>query len=79
VTTMTRTRSRLSESPTAIIDAEAAALASQAEVVLLRRLLLRCDICLADMVQEARIDGEPDFCAEELRRDIAVALDSNLA
>ena len=72
--TMTRPRSRPAESPAARIDAEATAIAAQAELALLRRLLLRCDNYLAAVVQEARIDGEPDAYAEGLRRDIALAL-----
>lgn len=72
--TITRPRSRLAESPTAVIDSQAAALSAQAELALLRRLLLRADAYLAAVVQEARIDGEPDAYAEELRRDIALAL-----
>lgn len=67
-------RSRLAESPATRIDAEATALAAQAEITLLRKLLSRCDNYLAEVVQEARIEGEPDAYAEELRRDIALAL-----
>ena len=72
--TMTRPRSRPAESPAARIDAEAAALAAQAEVTLLRKLLLRADSYLAAVVQEARLDGQPDAYAEGLRRDISLAL-----
>lgn len=72
--TMTRPRSRPAEPSAAWIDAEATALAAQAEIVLLRKLLFRCDNYLASVVQEARIEGEPDAYAEELRRDIALAL-----
>jgi len=72
--TMTRPRSRPAESPSARIDAEATALAAQAEITLLRKLLSRCDNYLAAVVQEARIDGQPDAYAEGLRRDIALAL-----
>ena len=72
--TTTRPRSRPAESPAARIDAEATALAAQAEIALLRRLLLRADSYLAAVVQEARLDGEPDAYAEGLRRDIALAL-----
>ena len=72
--TMTRPMSRPAESPTTKINAEAAALAAQAEITLLRKLLDRCDICLEAAVQEARIDGQPDAYAEGLRRDIALAL-----
>jgi uncharacterized Zn finger protein len=67
-------RSRPAESVTARIDAEATALAAQAEIALLRKLLGRCDNYLASVVQEARIDGEPDSYAEGLRRDIRLAL-----
>lgn len=72
--TMTHSRSRPAESPVARINSEAVALAAQAELILLRQLLLRCDNYLASVVQEARIDDEPDTCAEELRRDISLAL-----
>lgn len=72
--TMTQPRSRPAESPYSRINAEAVTLAGQAEVELLRRLLRRCDSFLAAVAQEARIDGEPDSYAEELRRDISVAL-----
>jgi len=72
--TTTRPRSRPAESPAARIDAEATAMAAQAEITLLRKLLERCDNCLAAVVQEARIDGEPDAYAEGLRQDIALAL-----
>lgn len=37
-------------------------------------VLLRADSYLAAVVQEARLDGEPDAYAEGLRRDIALAL-----
>lgn len=67
-------RSRLAESPAARIDAEATALAARAEIALLRKLLLRCDSYLAAVVQEARLEGQPDAYAEGLRRDIALAL-----
>ena len=67
-------RSRPAESPAARIDAEATALAAQAEITLLRRLLLRADSYLAAVVQEGRLDGQPDAYAEGLRRDIALAL-----
>ena len=72
--TTTLPRSRPAESPAARIDAEATALAAQAEITLLRRLLLRADSYLAAVVQEARLDGQPDAYAEGLRRDIALAL-----
>lgn len=67
-------RSRPAESPAARIDAEATALAAQAELALLRRLLLRADSYMAAVVQEARLEGQPDAYAEGLRRDIALAL-----
>ena len=72
--TTTRPRSRPAESPAASIDAEATALAAQAEITLLRKLLLRCDHYLAAVVQEARIHDKPDAYVEGLRRDIALAL-----
>ncbi len=72
--TETLQRSRLADSPSSRIDAEATALAAQAEITLLRKLLSRCDNYLAAVVQEARIDGGPDYYAEGLRRDIALAL-----
>jgi hypothetical protein len=72
--TMTRPRSRPAESPTTKIDAEATALAAQAELTLLRQLLFRCDNYLAAVAQEARIDGERDIYVEGLRRDIALVL-----
>lgn len=72
--TMTRPRSRPAESPAARIDAEATALAAQAELALLRRLLLRADSYLSAVVQEARLEGQPDAYVEGLRRDIALAL-----
>lgn len=55
--TETLQRSRLADSPSSRIDAEATALAAQAEITLLRKLLSRCDNYLAAVVQEARIDG----------------------
>ena len=67
-------KSRPAESTYSIINAEADALARHAEVALLRKLLRRCDSFLAAVAQEARIEGEPDYYAEELRRDIEVAL-----
>jgi len=71
---MTKPRSRPAEPPATRIDAEATALAAKAEIALLRKLLFRCDSYLAAVVQEARLDGEPDAYAEGLRRDIALAL-----
>lgn len=61
--TMTRPRSRPAESPCSRIDAEATALATQAEIALLRRLLLRADSYLSAVVQEARLEGQPDCSA----------------
>ena len=72
--TMTRPRSRPAESPCSRIDAEATAMAAQAEITLLRKLLERCDNYLAAVVQEARIEGDPDAYAEGLRRDIRLVL-----
>lgn len=72
--TMTRPRSRPAEEPQARIDAEAERLACLAEVRLLRSLLQRCDAYLAEAVQKARIDGDPDSYAEGLRRDIMLTL-----
>ena len=56
------------------IDAEATAMAAQAELALLRRLLLRADSYLAAVVQEARLEGQPDAYVDGLRRDISLAL-----
>lgn len=72
--TMTRQRSRLADEPQALINAEAAALATQAEITLLRKLLERCDNYLEAVAQEARIEGEADAYAEWLRQDIRLAL-----
>ena len=72
--TVTRPRSRPAGSPASRINAEAAALAAQAETTLRRKLLERCDNYLAAAVREARIDGQPDAYAEGPRRDIALAL-----
>ena len=74
MTTMTRPRSRPVEPQTARIDAEATALAAQAEITLLRKLLDRCDTYLESVAQEARMDGVPDAYAEDLRRDILLVL-----
>ena len=71
---MTRQRSRPAEEPQARINAEADRMAWLAEITLLRNLLERCDNYLAAVVQEARIDGEPDAYAEELRRDIRLLI-----
>jgi len=72
--TTTRPRSRPAEEPQARINAEAERLACLAEVRLLRLLLQRCDIYLSAVIQEARIDGEPDAYAEELQRDIRLLI-----
>ncbi len=72
--TMTRPRYRLAEEPQARINAESERMAWLAEVTLLRRLLQRCDEYLEAVAQEARIEGEADAYAENLRRDIALAL-----
>jgi hypothetical protein len=49
-------------------------MAAQAELALLRRLLLRAESYLSAVVQEARLEGQPDAYVEGLRRDIALAL-----
>ncbi len=72
--TMTRQRSRLADEPQARINAEATAIAAQAEITLLRKLLERCDNYLEAVAQEARIEGEADAYAEWLRQDIRLAL-----
>ncbi len=54
---------------------QAAREAQQAEVLLLRKLLLRAYGVLQDVAIEAREDGEPDAIAETLMRDISAALD----
>lgn len=69
-----RTISRSAEPAYQRINAEAAALATQADLALLRSLLRRCERYLEEVAQEARIDGEPDACAEDLRRDIRIVM-----
>ena len=49
--------------------------AQQAEVLLLRKLLVRAYGVLQDVATEARADGEPDAMTETLMRDISAALD----
>lgn len=49
--------------------------AQQAEVILLRQLLLRTYGFLRAVATEARYDNLPDAVAEELMRDISLALD----
>jgi len=49
--------------------------AQQAEVLLLRKLLVRAYGVLQDVATEARADGEPDAMTETLMRDISTALD----
>ncbi len=72
--TMTRQRSRLADEPQARINAEATAIAAQAEIALLRKLLERCDNYLEAVIQEARTDGVPDAYAEYLQRDIRLLI-----
>ena len=47
----------------------------QAEVLLLRKLLVRAYGVLQDVATEARADGEKDAMTETLMRDISAALD----
>ena len=49
--------------------------AQQAEVLLLRKLLVRAYGVLQDVATEARADGEKDAMTETLMRDISTALD----
>lgn len=49
--------------------------AQQAEVLLQRKLLIRCFMLLQAVAEEARENNEPDAVAEELMRDISAALD----
>ena len=49
--------------------------AQQAEVLLLRKLLVRAYGVLQDVATEARADGEKDAMTETLMRDISAALD----
>lgn len=71
---MTRPISRLAEEPQSQIDQRAHAMSVAADILLLRSLLQKCDAYLADVAQEARIDGEPDALAEGLRLDIRMVL-----
>ncbi len=54
---------------------QAAREAQQAEVLLLRKLLIRAYSLLQAVSVEARNDNMPDAVAEELMRDISLALD----
>ncbi len=54
---------------------QAAQEAQQAEVLLLRKLLIRAYSLLQAVSVEARNDNMPDAVAEELMRDISLALD----
>lgn len=54
---------------------QAAREAQQAEVLLLRKLLLRAYGVLQDVAIEASEASEPDAIAEALMRDISAALD----
>ncbi len=54
---------------------QAAQDAQQAEVILLRKLLIRAYGVLQDVAIEAREASEPDAIAESLMRDISAALD----
>lgn len=69
-----RTISRSAEPSYQRIDSEAAALATQADLALLRSLLRRCERYIEEVAQEARIDGGPDAYAEALMNDIRVVL-----
>jgi len=74
----TALRSRISPDeplPYSKLFEQAAQEAQQAEVLLLRKLLLRAYGVLQDVAIEAREDGEPDAIAEALMRDISAALD----
>jgi len=71
-------RSRISPNeplPYSKIFEQAAQEAQQAEVLLLRKLLLRAYGVLQDVATEARIDRVPDAMTETLMRDISAALD----
>lgn len=71
-------RSRISPDeplPYSKLFEQAAQEAQQAEVLLLRKLLLRAYGVLQDVAIEAREDGEPDAIAESLMLDISAALD----
>ncbi len=54
---------------------QAAQDAQQAEVILLRKLLIRAYGVLQDVAIEAREASEPDAVAESLMRDISTVLD----
>lgn len=74
----TALRSRISPDeplPYSKMFEQAAREAQQAEVILLRKLLLRAYGVLQDVAIEAREAGEPDAIAEALMRDISAALD----
>lgn len=74
----TALRSRISPDeplPYSKMFEQAAQEAQQAEVLLLRKLLLRAYGVLQDVAIEAREAGEPDAIAEALMRDISAALD----
>ncbi len=74
----TALRSRISPDeplPYSKLFEQAAQEAQQAEVLLLRKLLLRAYGVLQDVAIEAREDGEPDAIAESLMLDISAALD----
>jgi len=71
---VTGQRTRPAE-PFKIIEANKAADAAVAERHLLRSLLRRCDSVLRDVALEARIAGDVDRVAEDLIRDIALAME----
>ena len=74
----TALRSRISPDeplPYSKLFEQAAQEAQQAEVLLLRKLLLRAYGVLQDVAIEASEAGEPDAIAEALMRDISAALD----
>lgn len=74
----TALRSRISPDeplPYSKLFEQAAQEAQQAEVLLLRKLLLRAYGVLQDVAIEAREAGEPDAIAEALMLDISAALD----
>lgn len=76
----TEIRSRLSPNdqlPYSKLFENTAREAQQAEVILLRKLLMRAYGVLQDVVIEAREAGEPDALAESLMRDISAALDKH--
>lgn len=74
----TALRSRISPDeplPYSKMFEQAAREAQQAEVILLRKLLIRAYSVLQDVAIEARETSEPDAVAEELMRDISTVLD----